>query len=166
MQIGLFKPDSEPMRALSWKQPYASLMLHGKIETRTWKTSYRGLVLICASQKQYVEHELFALAGEAGAQRIFNFINKNGIREPLGKAIAVGRLIDCRPMTLKDEGDCYVKYKKPWIVENKQGKHVTKRLWCHIYDDVKPIEQFDWKGSQGWGTVVKADIDRIKYSKI
>ena len=30
-----------PIRSLVWKEPFASLMLQGKIETRTWSTKYR-----------------------------------------------------------------------------------------------------------------------------
>ena len=39
------------MKAISIKQPYASLIVNGikDIENRTWKTNYRGRVLIHAS---------------------------------------------------------------------------------------------------------------------
>jgi ASCH domain len=40
------------MKALSVKQPWASLFFHGKnIENRTWQTKYRGDILIHASAK-------------------------------------------------------------------------------------------------------------------
>lgn len=41
------------MKALSVKNPWAELIARGEktIETRTWKTSYRGDLLICASAK-------------------------------------------------------------------------------------------------------------------
>ena len=41
------------MKALSVKEPWASLIRSGKktIETRTWNTNYRGKLLICTSQK-------------------------------------------------------------------------------------------------------------------
>ena len=40
------------MKALSIKEPWATLILEGKktIETRTWKTNYRGEILLCASK--------------------------------------------------------------------------------------------------------------------
>ena len=40
-------------KALSIKEPYSTLILKGKktIETRTWKTNYRGELLLCASKK-------------------------------------------------------------------------------------------------------------------
>lgn len=47
------------------------------IETRTWRTAYRGKLLIVSSR----------------APRI----------EPVGCALAIGNLVDCRPMTQTDE---------------------------------------------------------------
>lgn len=40
------------IKALSVKEPFASFIKSGtkKIETRTWKTKYRGDILICASK--------------------------------------------------------------------------------------------------------------------
>ena len=39
------------MKALSLKQPWAWAVFHGKdVENRTWKTNYRGTLLIHASQ--------------------------------------------------------------------------------------------------------------------
>lgn len=42
------------MKALSIKQPWASLIAHGikDIENRTWKTNFRGRIYIHASAKQ------------------------------------------------------------------------------------------------------------------
>ena len=159
---------NDKMLALSWRQPYAQLMLHGKVETRVWDTSYRGLVLICASQKPYSEADLFGIAGVAGTQRIFNFLNERGIREVSSKAIAVGRLVSTRLMLPSDENHCFVKYKEPWIEERKSKKTgITKfvkvKLYCHFYEDVRAIEPFDWKGAQGWKKVEQSIIDKIKY---
>jgi len=68
------------MKALSIKQPWASLIAQGKktIETRTWKTNYRGPLLICASKKPTI-HNL-----------------------PTGCAIALVTLIGCRSMQVED----------------------------------------------------------------
>lgn len=43
------------------------------------------------------------------------------MRAICGQAIAVGRLVDCRPMTKDDEDDCFVKYRSPWK-EKKEGR--------------------------------------------
>lgn len=67
------------MKALSIKEPWASLILTGRktIETRTWCTKYRGQLLLCCSKKP--------------GSRIS------------GCAFATASLLDCRPMFKEDE---------------------------------------------------------------
>ncbi|MCK5615423.1 ASCH domain-containing protein [Candidatus Pacearchaeota archaeon] len=67
------------MRALSVKQPWANLIASGRktIETRKWKTDYRGKLLIVSSQKPDIY--------------------------PAGYALAVVEIFNCRPMLTKDE---------------------------------------------------------------
>ncbi len=136
---------NEEIRALSWKEPFGTLMLHGKIETRTWSTGYRGLVLICTSLKPYNEMQVIGISGEVQAQRIFNM----GLKETHGMAIAVARLVDCRRMTAADEEKCFVDY--------------YPDLYCHVYAEVKPIKPFKWKGSQGWRRLTPEDIKQIQF---
>lgn len=54
------------MKVLTIKEPWASLILKGKktIETRVWKTKYRGVVLLHASQspKSEISGKIFAVA--------------------------------------------------------------------------------------------------------
>lgn len=140
---GSFTIDQK-LLALSWKQPYAELMLHGKIETRTWQTKYRGWVLICASKQPYYTDQLRRISGGKQMIRMGDFIsNENPNYE--GKAIAIGRLIDCRQMQKEDEDKCFVEF--------------YPDLFCHVYDNVKAIKPIIWKGSQGWKEVT-ADIKR------
>lgn len=35
-------------------------------------------------------------------------------------------------------------------------------LYCHLYEDVKPIKPFPWKGSQGWKKLDRETIDKIQ----
>ena len=67
------------MKALSIKEPWATMILKGKkvIETRTWKTNYRGKILLCAS--------------------------KNPKSEISGCAFATAEIVDCLPMIKDDE---------------------------------------------------------------
>lgn len=130
---------TEKLLALSWKQPYAGLMLCGKIETRTWNTNYRGWVLICASQQGYKWPQVQNISGRAQAARISTQILCSGNIFHPGKAIAIGRLIDCRPMRKEDEDKCFVQF--------------FSDLFCHVYEDVQAIEPFRWKGKQGWSEV-------------
>lgn len=85
------------MKALSIKEPYASMILEGKktIETRTWKTNYVGTILLCASK-----------------------IPKSKIS---GMAFATAKLSECRRMEKSDEEDacCEIYYKAhAWVLED------------------------------------------------
>lgn len=153
----------EKMLALSWKQPFAGLMLHGKVETRTWSTSYRGLVLICVSAIPYSAHQAWAICGE----QMTRVVERLPEYHNFGLAIAVGKLVGCRPMTKQDEDLCFVQYREPWeevtILKNGKSKTVTKRLYCHFYENVKAIKPFEWKGTQGWKTVEAEIVKSIEY---
>src|SRR5882672_1096155 len=102
-----------PIRALSWKQPYLDLMLHGKIETRTWATNYRGWVLICASQKAYNDPQIENISGLDGRLTIEDTLPDGNYK--LGYALAIGRLVDCWPMLPGDEAKTFMQYRAPWI---------------------------------------------------
>lgn len=133
------------LRALSWKEPYASLMLHGKIETRPWSTDYRGLVLICATKKPYGIVELIRIAGRHYDRIQNTLVGYNDIIDNnLGHAIAIGELVDCRAMNPEDEDACFVKWRGD--------------LYCHIYEDMRAIEPIPFKGQQGWK---KLDINYL-----
>lgn len=150
--------EDTPIRALSWKQPFAQLMMHGKIETRVWPTNYRGLVLMCASVSWYPLAIVKEIAGiEQFARIIKSFEQEPGSFET-GVAFGIGRLADCRRMTQEDEQACYVKYQEPWKVERLvRGtlvkQELDKMLWCHIYEDVTPIKRFLFKGRQRWSNI-------------
>lgn len=155
MKSGLFAPQMTmssgiTMRALSWKQPYCSLMLppYNKVETRIWSTKYRGWVLMCASLQPYSHDQLLSIAGEYQADRIYRaFGETEKLDQARGNAIAIGRLIDCRPMRPIDEDFCYVEF--------------NPQLYCHIYDHVHPIFPIPWKGKQGWSTVSQDILSQI-----
>ena len=67
------------MKALSIREPHASKFLNEEktIETRTWKTDYRGDILLCASKKP---------------ESVIS-----------GHAFAIAELVFCRPMLETDE---------------------------------------------------------------
>ena len=142
--------NTEPILALSWKQPFATAMLFGKIETRTWKTNYRGLVLICTSKKPYkISIARKNICGDHLFSKMAYAFNRNTVTLDLnGYAIAIGRLVDCRKMKPEDEDKCFVKYRED--------------LFCHVYEDVNQIKPFIWKGKQGWTKVSPEIIQDIK----
>jgi hypothetical protein len=139
-----FTPD-QPMRALSLKQPFASLMFNGKsLETRTWPTKYRGWVLVCSSKNAYPWNIVRDISGSTQFDRILD-LTKSGMIMPEGKAIGIGRLINCREMTNEDQDNAFVRMNASWI---------WPKLWCHVYEDLQPIPSpFLWQGSQGWKQV-------------
>ena len=143
---------SEIIRALSWNQPYASLMLLGKIETRLRPTNVRGKVLICSCIKPYTDGKVYTISGTHQKIRILHGLNKfyNGepYALPTGMAIAIADLVDCRKMEKYDEDKCYVQY--------------HHELYCWIFENVQAIEPFPYKGSQGWSILDQATKDKIK----
>ena len=88
------------VRALSLRQPWASLIAdgHKTIETRTWRTNYRGALAIHASARPYANL-------------------------PTGGILAVAWLYDCRPMEDADEDNaCIERYEGAyaWLLANVQ----------------------------------------------
>lgn len=144
------------IRALSWKQPYLDLMLHGKIETRTWPTNYRGWVLMCSSKQAYGDAKVLNISGNFNYGRVNRLVTQNR----LGQALAIGRLVDCRPMQPDDEAKTFVQYRAPWEEikpapgwSRNPDRAIMKQIYCHIYEDVQAIEPMPWVGCQGWRKV-------------
>ena len=88
------------MKALSLRQPWASLIADGRktIETRTWRTRYRGALAIHASARP---------CGDL----------------PTGGIVAVAWLYGCRPMEHADEEQARIgRYEGAyaWLLANVQ----------------------------------------------
>lgn len=88
------------MKALSIKQPWASWIASGQktIETRVWSTDYRGDILICASKSP----DKFMMKQLDDMFRPFADISKQ-MHFPLGQALCIAELYNCKPMTTADE---------------------------------------------------------------
>lgn len=127
-------PVNEKLLSLCWKQPFADLMLHGKIETRSWPTAYRGWVLIVATKYPYKDSQIRNISGPIQYQRICDL--REQLQMKTSMAIAIGKLIQCRQMRPEDEDLCFVQYHPD--------------LYCHIYRNVYPIEPIPFKGHVGW----------------
>ena len=76
-----------PARALSVRQPWAELILAGRkrFELRSWRTHYRGPILIHAGLR--VDSEAVVSAG----------LQEKALET--GALIGVAELVDCRPFT-------------------------------------------------------------------
>lgn len=117
------------MKALSIRQPWAWLILHGgkDIENRDWATRFRGRILIHASkgmtQSDYVAAANFAkLAGLDMEIPAFGDMERGGI---VGSVEIV---------------DCVAESDSPWFM----GKH------GFVLRDPAPRPFFHWKGRLGF----------------
>lgn len=110
------------MKAISIKQPWASFIVMGKktIETRTWKTNYRGDLLIVSSKTM---------------DKNYPYPNFLSLGFPLGQALAIVKLIDCRPMRKEDEEFA--------MCSCELGRYA----W--ILSDIRKIKPFPVKGQLG-----------------
>lgn len=157
-------PAPFPIKALAWKQPFATLMLYGKQETRKWDTNVRGIVLITSSKQTYSIEELKETSGDLQMQRMIIFKDDPNF-DKKGYAIGVGILTGSRHMTADDENDTFVQYKEPWIEYHnskyKKGKPVEKRLWVHEYPNIYPIEPFEFTGNQRWTNLDHETIKKV-----
>ena len=104
------------MKAISIQQPWASLIAEGfkTIETRTWQTCYRGPLLIVSTKRPKV----------------------NDL--PLGMALAICALVDCKPAE-----PAYEVQEKAKAFCDVAGR----MLW--FLDCVQKIKPFPMKGQQG-----------------
>ncbi len=86
------------MKALSVKQPWANMIARGEktIELRSWRTRYRGDLMICSSALPDIP--------------------------PAGAALAIVKLVYCKKATQADEerACCVVRVGRDfaWILEN------------------------------------------------
>lgn len=109
------------MKAISIRQPWASLIAQGKktIETRPRPTNYRGDILIVSSKTP-----------------------TGGGALPLGKALCIAKIVDCRPLTKEDEKATKVKF--------------LEGVFAWVLSDIRPIKPFPVKGKQ-W--IYEVDFD-------
>ena len=96
------------MKALSVRQPWATLLVEGRktIEVRSWATDYRGPLVICAS---------------SAPKNVFWHDQVDNVHRLMhaGCIIGIVDLIDCRPMTEgDDDASCgnYVAGAWAWVV--------------------------------------------------
>lgn len=122
------------MKVLSIKEPWASLIMNGtkKIETRSWKTKYRGEIYIHASlsKAKITKPEVYELIKD------MNF--------KCGYIICKCNLVDCIYMT-----DEYVNDMKTNHYEEYICGHYEVGRYAWIVENVKVIEPIEAKGKLG-----------------
>lgn len=71
------------MRALSIKQPWASLIISGRktLEVRSWSTQYRGPIIVCASASPDRDRGRDYLTGNECLGHAIGIVELVGVRE-------------------------------------------------------------------------------------
>lgn len=128
------------INALTWKPPFLSLMAYEeKIETRTWSCKPAGKILMCNGLTGYTDKQLENLCTPEQIEFLKEYEKNDPFKNMKGYAVATGVFVKCRRMRKEDEAKAFVKY--------------NPNLWCHVYNDVKLIESFPFKGNQRWTVV-------------
>lgn len=86
------------MKAITVKQPWASLIVMGikPIENRTWKTNFRGRVLIHAGKgKQYSIHQLLSIDQKRAFEKAVGYEYDFNKMFPKGAIIGSVEIVDC-----------------------------------------------------------------------
>ena len=117
------------MKVISIKEPFATLIVkkHKSIETRSWKTSYRGEIYIHASK---------TMMKDKISENAYKYVPKEQLHssEIIGKA----NLVDCIEMTEEYIKTINEKEKLLGIYE------VGRYAW--VLEDIKEIEPIKAKG--------------------
>ena len=138
------------IKAISLWQPWASLIAIGakKYETRSWATSYRGPLLICAAKGglPIIEVRAFLMRPEFYSA-LSQIIPKRGGIEvypylPFGQAVAIVDLTDCIRTELFKRGH------PVFLRENIFGDFSSGRYAWKL-ENVRAVEPFPVRGRQG-----------------
>ena len=118
------------MKVLTIKQPYASLIIEGykKYEFRSWKTKYRGELLIHAG-----------LGVDKEAMKRFEYLN---LDYPKGKIIAKCNLTDC--LLVDDKLKKELKELDPIVY--KGAINYTEEEYGFKLENIKKISPIEAKG--------------------
>ena len=166
------------MKALVLRQPWASMVAQGakRIETRSWRTHYRGPLAILSGKKLGTSTliEVASCLNDCGAlgHPMGGGLDKLQEALPLGVVVAVCDLVDCRrtgdfklaeieqPQTRRDMAG-FNSYR--WT-ERELGNFALTR-WGWVLANVRPLAvPLPWRGRQGlfdialpegWGRNVK-----------
>jgi len=133
------------MKVITIKQPWASLIMSGlkRFEFRSWKTNYRGDVLIHAGKG--IDKEAM--------QRLSKYLPNN---IPIGKILGKVTITDCIPMN--DD------FAKMLSKENNEiyTSHSFSNNYAFKIENVEPFnKQIEVKGKLGFWNI-DLDEDKIK----
>ena len=167
MQADLFDNKTEIIRTLGFYQPFCTLMLYGKIETRWVREGKKppfpfGKYLFYSTRKSCDSLTLIEWSGTGIASFIDSLLLQDGTRAFNGFAIATGDLRNIRLMTAEDEGKTFVKFRNGEYRRDKNGNLHRYVQWCLEFENVQAIEPFVFEfGKQGVGILPKSEYSKI-----
>lgn len=150
------------MKALSLWQPWATLVAIGakQVETRSWYTSYRGPLVICASKKW--NWDLYNLCLETEFYDALKVsVCGNGCSRavptplPLGVALARVTLVDCL------RTDVFVR-RYPLLATDQELRFgdYTHGRYAWVFEDIQPfVSPPPLRGAQGLFEIDAATVE-------
>lgn len=168
------------MHTLGLYQPYAGLMLHGKVETRWVREGKKPPFplddyALYSTQIEYGRYQTWKVAGNEQFARLCEIRARGGKEFDLrGCIYATGILYALEPMTPEIRKNAFVDPEPNVIFDkstgfytavslDKEGKSVVRVLWALYFKKVRAIEPIPFKGKQGVG-FLPADIEaKIKF---
>lgn len=126
------------VKGLSVRQPWASYIAIGKktVEWRSWRTNYRGPLLICSSSQYSQGNAAFCKANPKGF--------------PLGSAVGLVTIVDCVPFKPKHLAPamCLKEGENPDLIPDSE---VSGYAW--LLENPALIDVFPVKGKVGFMNV-------------
>jgi len=104
------------MKAITIKQPYASLIVEGikDIENRTWKTNYRGRILIHAGKDNLIKKLKYGDDITCLNNKQLEYINNNKHNDIFNKELITGAIIGSVEIV-----DCVINHPSIWAEKTK-----------------------------------------------
>ena len=133
---------SKFMKAVSIKQPWASLIAHGikDIENRTWRTHFRGRIYIHASVKS-AGNTAYLLNKDQDNFFAYNTENYKTFESNLPYSAIIGEV---------DIIDCVINHPSVWAEKTKEEHEIPFCRDCADHDGICPHDN------------ISCDKDRIK----
>jgi len=163
----------QKIRTLGLYQPFATLMLHGKIETRLVSSYFcpernkvidkkppfpLGKYVIYSTQKFYRIWQSVAIMGRF-SKHAFDTIKGDPTEHLKGYAIAIGDLVKIID-PIEPQQSTFVDL-QPY--EYDIHNYPTARRVGLVFENMRRIKPFKFKGKQGIGFLSKEDEEKIKF---
>ena len=135
------------MKALTLFQPWATLVVYGlkHIETRSWRTSFRGPLVIHASKNvTYMPHLLVLLSRGQVPPEV------RDLPYPTGALLGEVRLVHCAPTSwfIQGRGRQAISLMEEALGDYREGR------WGWAFQDPEPYARpAPWKGQRGLWTL-------------